>query len=309
MIVRAGMTETINAFAAMPAKVAALPELGDRLDAVRQANLDHHGELIAQAATRGVRVLCLGELFAAPYFALSREPMWQALAEDAESGPTRAFVGECARRHSLIIVAPIYELDPGSGERFNTALVIDERGELLGRYRKTHIPAGGNEDGVFDETFYYRASDGAYNQDSAAVVSTNPFFPVFRTSVGELGVATCYDRHFEGAISSLARGGAKLVFSPAVTFGQKSRRVWDLEFLVDAARHNLFIGGSNRRGSEPPWNQEFFGESYFAGPGGKLENVSDHRELVIADIDLDAPERGDAAGWDLSGDARPEIYG
>ena len=90
------------------------------------------------------------------------------------------------------------------------------------------------------------ASDGAPNRSARG---ENPFFPVFETSVARIGIATCYDRHFEGVVRSLARAGAEIVFSPAVTFGTKSRRMWDLEFPVDAARHGVFIGGSNRAGS------------------------------------------------------------
>ena len=99
------------------------------------------------------------------------------------------------------------------------------------------------------------------------------FFPVFETRLVRPGIAICYDRHFEGVMSALAENGAELVLSPAVTFGAKSRRMWDLEFEVDAARHNLYIGGSNRRGVEPPWTQEYSGASYFAGPDGVVANV------------------------------------
>ncbi len=99
---------------------------------------------------------------------------------------------------------------------------------------------GANEQGRFAETFYYGRGE------------SRPLYPVFKTSVGVIGVDICYDRHFEGVVGALARAGARLIFSPAVTFGAKSRRLWELEFLVDAARHRVFIGGSNRRGSEKP---------------------------------------------------------
>ncbi|HRB11906.1 MAG TPA: nitrilase-related carbon-nitrogen hydrolase, partial [Vicinamibacteria bacterium] len=140
-------------------------------------------------------------------------------------------------------------------------------------------------------------------------LSRNRFFPVFETRLVRLGVAICYDRHFEGVMSALAGNGAELVLSPAVTFGEKSRRMWDLEFPVDAARHNLYIGGSNRRGVEPPWTQEYFGASYFAGPGGVLPRIpSPTDELVIADLDLDVLRGPDPSGWNLPRDRRPTIY-
>jgi beta-ureidopropionase len=305
---RAAMSETCNAYRAMPATVGDLSILADRLDEIREANVAHHVALARAAASAGAQVLGMGELFTGPYFALGRDPMWLGLAEDALTGPTVTTLRAAARDTGLILVAPIFEQDPRSGRRFNTAVVIGETGEILGRYRKTHIPVGENEQGAFCETFYYDRSDGdlgAWPRN----VSRNRFFPVFETRLVRLGVAICYDRHFEGVMSALAANGAELVLSPAVTFGEKSRRMWDLEFPVDAARHNLYIGGSNRRGVEPPWTQEYFGASYFAGPGGVLPRVaSPTTELVIADLDLDVLRGADPSGWNLPRDRRPTIY-
>jgi N-carbamoylputrescine amidase len=306
--IRAALTETCNAYAPMPASVDRLFELAGRLDAVRDANVAHHLALIDEAAALGVEALCMGELFTGPYFALGEHPMWLALAEDARTGPTVTAMREAAHRANMVLVAPIYELDAARGERFNTAVVIDADGELAGMFRKAHIPAGSNEQGTFCETFYYHRSDGelgAWPRNR----SVNRHFPVFETAAGRIGVAICYDRHFEGVMSALARNGAELVFSPAVTFGAKSRRMWELEFPVDAARHNLYIGGSNRRGSEPPWNQDYFGASYFCGPNGRIAPLENTRpELVIADLPLGELGAADPSGWRLQRDRRPDIY-
>ena len=305
---RAAMSETGNAYRGMPGTVGELKVLADRLDAIREANVAHHVGLARAAASAGAQILGMGELFTGPYFALGRDPMWLGLAEDALTGPTVTTLRAAARETGLILVAPIFEHDPRSGRRFNTAVVIDETGEILGRYRKTHIPVGENEQGAFCETFYYDRSDGELGTWPRNI-SRNRFFPVFETRLVRLGVAICYDRHFEGVMSALAENGAELVLSPAVTFGEKSRRMWDLEFPVDAARHNLYIGGSNRRGVEPPWTQEYFGASYFAGPGGVLPRIpSPTDELVIADLDLDVLRGPDPSGWNLPRDRRPTIY-
>ncbi|MCA9679173.1 MAG: hypothetical protein KC464_29355 [Myxococcales bacterium] len=305
--VRVAMTETCNAYPGMPADLAGVPALADHLDDIRAANVEHHVGLARAAADLGVRILGLGELFAGPYFALGRDPMWRALAEDAATGPTVSTLRQAARDLGVIVVAPIYEHDPVSDRRFNTAVVIDEHGDVLGKYRKTHIPVGANEQGSFHETFYYDASDGELGAWPANV-STNRFFPVFETSACRLGVAICYDRHFAGVMEALADNGAEVVLSPAVTFGAKSRRMWDLEFPVDAARHNLYIAGSNRRGVEPPWTQPYFGASYVAGPNGRVEPVASPPELVVADLDLDVLRGPDPSGWDLARDRRPAIY-
>lgn len=305
--VRAALTQTVNAYAAMPATLAELSSLRDRLEEVRQANLDHHVDLLGRAAAAGARIACLGELFAAPYFALHHHKMWHAMAEDAATGPTASCVMAAARELSMVIVAPLYERAP-DGRRFNAAIVVEADGRVLGKYRKTHIPAGRNERGAFFETAYFGPSDGVLGNPPEHLVSRNPFFPVFQTSVGRVGVAICYDRHFGGVMASLAAGGAQLVFSPAVTFGAQSERMWPLEFAVDAARHRLVVGGSNRRGVEPPWNQPFFGASHFVAPEGPLADLSEDPELVIADLPLEALAAADGSGWDLARDRRPGIY-
>ena len=309
-IVRAALTETVNAYRDMPASIAEISRLAGHLGDIRDANVSHHIDLLKAARGAGAQVVCFGELFTAPYFALSTDPLWLDLAEDAATGPTITRLRESARALGVVVIAPIYERAP-SGRRFNTAVVISEGGDILGKYRKTHIPRGANEQAAFSEDFYYDKSDGDNACENACVnanVSKNPYFPVFETSFGRIGVAICYDRHFEGVVSTLARAGADLIFSPAVTFGAKSERMWPLEFAVDACRHRVFIGGSNRNGVEPPWNQRYFGRSHFVGPNGPVANTSTHPNLIVADLNL--PELGDSdpSGWNFPRDARPEIY-
>lgn len=304
--VRVALTETRNAYDRMPARVEEVAQLAGRLDDVRAANLDHNAALIRAAAAAGARIVGLGELFPGPYFALREDPLWRELAEDAFEGPSIARVRELARAHALVIVAPIYELAAG-GRRFNTAVVVDAAGEVLGRYRKTHVPEGQNERAGFHERFYYDPGDGDL-EPQRGNVSKNPHFPVFETAVGRVGVAICYDRHFREVVPTLAREGAEIVFSPAVTFGARSRRMWDMEFEVDAMRSGVFVCGSNRVGAEPPWNVEFFGQSHVAGPRGRLPAVPAPDGLVLADLDLGDLRAPDTSGWDLARDERPGVY-
>lgn len=307
-LLRAAMTQTCNAYTPMPDSVDGLASLGTRLPEIREANLRHHEALITEAAEMGAGVVGLGELFAAPYFALRRDEFWTGLAEDALSGPTSTFMSRVAKEQGVVLVVPLYEASTEDGCRYNTAVVIDSDGSVLGRYRKTHIPVGSNEQGTFDEGFYYGPGSTPQNAASSKALGENPSFPVFETTAGRLGVAICYDRHFEGVVRSLKKAGAQLVFSPAVTFGSKSERMWEIEFEVDAARHGLFIGGSNRLGTEGPWGQPYFGRSHFVGPAGRCENLSSNPLLVVSDLDIDSLERPDIAGWDLPRDTRPKVY-
>lgn len=306
-VVRAAMTQTINQYGPMPQSVDELYKLEGHLEDLRRANVEHHIRLVEEAAGLGVKAICFEELFQAPYFAFTKNELWLALAEPLD-GPTVQELREVARRYEMVIVAPLYELEPSTGKRYNTAAFIDADGELLGHFSKVHIPHGENESNAFLERFYYDGSVGRPNP-SPKNVSTHPFFPVFETAVGRIGCAICYDRHFEGVMSTLADGGAELVFSPAATFGMKSQRLWYMEFAVDAARHNLFIGGSNRFGSEVPWRQPFYGGTHFVGPNGRLTNESNNPELVIVDLPLHELSEPDPAGWKLKAHRRDDVYG
>jgi N-carbamoylputrescine amidase len=278
--------------------------LSSHLEAIRRANVAHHLELIAAAAALGARIIGLGELFPAPYFALRRDAFWKGMAEELASSPTVAELQETAQQLQMVIVAPLYERDGDA--TFNTAVVIDADGAVLGRFRKCHIPRGRNEQGAFDELFYYGASNGRLDNRSGKATD-HPLLPVFATAVGRIGVSICYDRHFEGMVATLASQGAQLVFSPAVTFGAKSARLWQSEFEVDAARHNVFIGGSNRAGKEAPWNQEYFGGSYFVGPNGRCPDRSTQDNLIVAELDFAELAAADPSGWNLRADRRQDI--
>lgn len=307
--VRVALTETRDMSTCLPRRAAELKDLDPALlETIRRENVEHHIDLAEAAANMGVQVICFGEMFTGPYFATRFDEVFLGMAECARTGPTVRTLQKVARDLNMVIVAPIYELEASTGLRYNTAVVIDADGDWLGCYRKTHIPVGQNDKGQFKETLYFGRSLGDMDNDGPTNISTNPYYPVFATAAGNIGVMICYDRHFEGVVRALSTQGAQLIFCPAVTFGTKSERMWEAEFATDASRHNVFIGGSNRKGSERPWNQPFFGRSYFVGPNGRLADLSERPELIVADVDLGALERPDPAGWNIARDIREEIY-
>ena len=248
-IVRAAMTETKN--------VALPPDDAGRLtptdiEIIRQANLTHNLALIREAFGEEVRIICLNELFTAPYFAIGSEAQeaWTGFAESVISGPSVTALRQLTEELAITVLAPIYE-KTDKGDRYNTVVLI-ENGEVLGQYRKAHIPHGHNEQGNFTEGFYYKASDDENQNHGREKVSGHPLFPIFTTQVGQVGIATCFDRHFQYVWQHLENGGAQMVFSPAVTFGDTSATAWEHEFPTEAVRHGFFVGGSNRKGREFP---------------------------------------------------------
>jgi beta-ureidopropionase len=260
---------------------------------VKKAMIDKHVALIAEAAKQGAQVVCLQELFYGPYFCAEQQARWYELTERVPDGPTTKLMAELARQHEIVLIVPVYEEDL-TGVYYNTAAVIDADGRYLGKFRKMHIPhcAPG-----FWEKFYFRPGNLGY--------------PVFETRVGMVGVYICYDRHFPEGARCLGLNGAEIVFNPSATVAGLSEYLWKLEQPAHAVANGYFVGAINRPGFEEPWRiGEFYGQSYFCDPRGKMLAVGkrDGDDIVIADLDLDLI-REVRNTWQFFRDRRPETYG
>ncbi len=280
-IVRAGLIQaTLCADATAPVAM------------IKQAMLDKHVALIAEAAAQGAKIVCLQELFDGPYFAAEQETKWYDMTEAIPDGPTIRVMCELAKKHGLVLVVPMYEED-GPGIYYNTAAVIDADGSYLGKYRKNHIP---HCQPGFWEKFYFKPGNMGY--------------PVFDTAVGRVGVYICYDRHFPEGWRELGLGGAEMVFNPSATVKGLSEYLWKLEQPAAAVANMYFVGAINRPGTEAPWNfGEFYGSSYFADPRGKIiaEAPRSDDAVLVADLDLDLI-REVRNVWQFYRDRRPESY-
>ncbi|MDH3719658.1 MAG: acyltransferase, partial [Planctomycetota bacterium] len=125
---------------------------------IKQAMIDKHVDLIAEAADQGAQVICLQELFYGPYFCAEQDAKWYELTEPIPDGPTTKLMQGLAKKHSMAIVVPMYEEDL-PGIYYNSAAMIDADGSYLGKFRKMHIPhcAPG-----FWEKFYFRPGNLGY---------------------------------------------------------------------------------------------------------------------------------------------------
>jgi beta-ureidopropionase len=262
------------------------------IERIKQAMIDKHVALIAEASGRGAQVVCLQELFYGPYFPAEQQARWYALTERVPDGPTTRLMQDLARKHRLVLVVPIYEEDL-TGIYYNTAAVIDSDGSYLGKFRKIHIP---HCNPGFWEKFYFRPGNLGY--------------PVFDTQVGKVGVYICYDRHFPEGWRELGLNGAELVFNPSATVAGLSEYLWKLEQPAAACNNIYFVGAVNRPGTEEPWNiGEFYGSSYFVNPRGQVvaEGPRTEDALVVADLDLNLI-REVRNVWQFYRDRRPETY-
>jgi N-carbamoylputrescine amidase len=263
------------------------------VEKIKRAMIDKHVAMIAKAADQGAQVVCLQELFYGPYFCAEQQTKWYDLVERIPDGPTTRLMCEIAKKHQMVLVVPIYE-EEITGLYYNTASVIDADGTYLGKFRKVHIP---QVNPGFWEKFYFRPGNLGY--------------PAFDTAVGKVGVYICYDRHFPEGARCLGLNGAEIVFNPSATVAGLSEYLWKLEQPAHAAANGYWVGAINRPGWEEPWRiGEFYGQSYFCDPRGKIiaEACRDKDDIVIADIDMDLI-REVRNTWQFYRDRRPETYG
>ncbi len=262
------------------------------IEAIKKGMIEKHLKFIEEAARKGVQILCLQELFYGPYFCAEQQTKWYSFVEKIPEGPTIKLMQELARKHSMVIVVPIYEVEI-TGVYYNSAAVIDADGKYLGKYRKHHIPhtAPG-----FWEKFYFKPGNLGY--------------PVFKTAYADIGVYVCYDRHFPEGARILGLKGAEILFNPSATVAGLSEYLWELEQPAHAVANGYFVGAINRVGVEPPWNiGEFYGKSYFCNPRGKIiaQASRDKDELVVGDLNLDEIQEVRNV-WQFYRDRRPETY-
>ena len=266
------------------------PEAG--LPAIKKAMIDKHVGLIAEAARRKAKILCLQELFYGPYFCAEQETKWYHLTERVPDGPTVTLMRKVAKKHRMVIVVPIYD-EEQPGIYYNTAAVIDADGKYLGKYRKNHIP---HTSGFWEKYFFKPGNLG---------------YPVFQTRYARVGVYICYDRHFPEGARVLGLNGAEIVFNPSATVAGLSQYLWKLEQPAHAVANGYYMGCINRVGTEAPWNiGRFYGTSYFVDPRGNFlaTGSEDKTELVVAEMDLDLIEEVRRV-WQVYRDRRPDSYG
>jgi N-carbamoylputrescine amidase len=263
-----------------------LAEIKDRM-------IEKHLGYIQQAANAGSRLTCLQEIFYGPYFCAEQQTRWYDSTEEVPNGPTTRLMQDMARKHKMALIVPIYEREQ-EGVYYNTAAVIGETGDYLGKYRKNHIPQANPG---FWEKFYFRPGNLGY--------------PVFDLGFAKIGVYICYDRHFPEGARALGLNGAEIVFNPSATVAGLSEYLWKLEQPAHAVANGYFVGAINRVGTEAPWNiGEFYGQSYFCDPRGQFiaQASRDKDEVVTADLDLDMISQVRRT-WQFFRDRRPDTYG
>ncbi|MBI3014551.1 MAG: hypothetical protein HYY65_05715, partial [Candidatus Tectomicrobia bacterium] len=245
-------------------------------------------DLLQIAAGMEARIVCLQELVHLPWFPRTSSPSHFDHAETLD-GETVARLREAARRHGLVLVCPIFERE-GEGEFYNTAVVIDQNGEVLGKYRKNHVPYFP----FYEERFYFKPG--------------NLGFPVFKTDFATLGVQISWDIFFPEGARIMALGGAQVIFAPTAGAFLESCGKWETVLRAHAITNGLYIFRVNRVGGTDELS--FYGRSFCVDPHGEFLTPpsGDHDGVVLADLDLEVIDEV-RYQWPFLRDRRGEIYG
>jgi len=279
----------------------------DPVDVQYKAIQDRVELMLDAAGAMGVNVICLQEAWTMPFAFCTREKYpWLEFAEDAEHGRSTKFLQKVAKKYNMVIVSPILERDYAhGGVIWNTAVIIGNNGNYIGKSRKNHIPRVGD----FNEsTYYMEGGDG---------------HPVFETQFGKIGINICYGRHHPLNWLAYGLNGAEIVFNPSATVGALSEPMWPIEARNASIANNYYVVGINRIGTEIFPNEftsgdgrvarkdfgHFYGSSYIAAPDASrtpgLSRIKDG--LLVAEVDLNLCRQvKDKWGFQMTG--RLDMY-
>jgi predicted amidohydrolase len=257
-----------------------------------EANVSKAVEMVAEASRKGASVVCLPELFAYRYFPQEKGAR---VRPEPIPGPTTTRLSEAARESKVALVGgSLYEKARG-GRLYNTSVVFDERGRMLGRYRKVQVPQ--------DESFYekdYFSSGSSYN--------------VFRTRSVSVGVLICFDQWYPEPARVNRLMGAEVLFYPTAIGRVEGieesegdwKEAWEAVQRGHAIANSMVVAAANRVGREG--RMSFWGGSFVCDQFGKVLARADEREQVLfAWCDLELGRQVEE-GWGFLRNRKPATY-
>ena len=265
------------------------------------ANIGKTAGFIREAAALGAQVVLPSELFQGPYFCVTQEERWFAQAHPWREHPAVAALAPLAGELGVVLPISIFERE--GPHYFNSLVMADADGALMGVYRKSHIPDGPG----YQEKYYFRPGDTG--------------FRVWDTRFGRLGVGVCWDQWFPEAARAMTLMGAEALLYPTAIGSEPhdptldTALPWRRAMQGHAVSNVIPVVGANRTGFEP-WpgypggGQRFYGSSFISDHRGDLvaELGRDEEGVIAATFDLDflAAHR---AAWGFFRDRRPDLYG
>jgi N-carbamoylputrescine amidase len=255
-------------------------------------NLAKAERLVREAAASGANIILLPELFEYLYFPQQEREEYFALANPYQGHPFIPRFAALAKE--LAVVLPLSFFEKANQAYYNSLVMIDADGALLGLYRKSHIPDGPG----YEEKFYFNPGDTG--------------FKTWQTRYGTIGVGICWDQWFPEAARIMALKGAEVLLYPTAIgsepaqVGLDTRDMWQRAMLGHAVSNACYLAAANRIGREA--ETTFYGSSFISDyTGSKLSEAAESETILYAELDLVAARRF-RAGFGFFRDRRPELY-
>ncbi|MEZ5736636.1 MAG: N-carbamoylputrescine amidase [Novosphingobium sp.] len=249
--------------------------------------------MVEEAVGQGARIVLPPELFSGPYFCKVEDEALFELARPVAEHPSVVAMRGLAARLKVAIPTSFFERD--GHHYYNTLAMIDQRGEILGTYRKSHIPDGPG----YEEKFYFRPG--------------NDGFKVWDVCGTRIGIGICWDQWYPECARVMALMGAELLFYPTAIGSEPydadldTSRMWRRAMQGHAVSNCMPVIAANRVGTED--GQRFYGHSFIADEWGDLvaKFGAEDSGVLIATLDLSRASRH-RAGMGFFRDRRPQLY-
>ncbi len=260
-------------------------------------NIEKATNIIHKAADLGAEIILLQELFETPYFCIDTKNEHFDLAKTLAEQPTIKSMQVIAKDRGVVL--PISFFEKSGLVYFNSIVVIDADGSIVGQYRKSHIP----DFPLYEEKFYFSPGDTG--------------FRVFDTKYGRLGIGICWDQWFPEAARVMALMGAEILLYPTAIGNEldqpdfDSKDHWQMTMRGHAAANIIPVIASNRIGNESSDNlsMEFYGSSFISNHLGELIGEADRKSenIITHSFDLTEISRY-RRNWGVYRDRRPDLY-
>ena len=260
-------------------------------------NIDKTEAFVREAAELGAGVVLPSELFQGIYFCTRQDPKWFETAFPVDEHPCVKTLAKLARKLEVVIPISFFEKD---GPRYyNSVAIADADGEILGVYRKSHIPDGPG----YQEKYYFRPGDTG--------------FKTWKTKRGHIGVGICWDQWYPETARAMAVQGAEVLFYPTAIGSEPydaaldTHLQWQRAMRGHAVSNAVPIVAANRIGLEDNEGvkQKFYGHSFIADHRGELvESFGANDEgVLVSTFDLGLIESY-RADWGFFRDRRTDLY-
>ncbi|AWW73614.1 N-carbamoylputrescine amidase [Erythrobacter sp. KY5] len=258
--------------------------------------------LVEEAAQRGAKLVLPPELFSGPYFCREEDEALFALAKPTAEHPSVIAMRELAARLKVAIPTSFFERD--GHHHYNTLAMIGPDGEVMGTYRKSHIPDGPG----YEEKYYFRPGNDGFKVWNV---------PGDQGQTVSIGVGICWDQWYPECARVMALKGAEMLLYPTAIGSEPydadldTSRMWRRAMIGHAVSNCMPVIASNRIGAEgPTGEQRFYGHSFISDEWGDLVEEFGAAEsgVLVATLDL-ARSATHRAGMGFFRDRRPQLYG